>query len=182
MKYQTLYKRILGVGLMLAFLTGCGASATQEPTLVTPISSPTVVLTSTESTSPTMEKVWETHGNPSAFHLPTELAIDPKGNVYVIDGGNHRVQKYDKAGNFLLTWGGLGAGDGQFMFQASPAHYGSITVDKDGYVYVTDHHNRVQKFDSNGTFLMKFGRTGYADGEFAALYNRLDQIRDPEIR
>jgi DNA-binding beta-propeller fold protein YncE len=117
-----------------------------------------------------MEKIWDTNGSTNAFYRPTELAIDLQGNLYIIDGGNHRVQKFDKDGNFLLMWGSNGAGDGQFLFQASPAHYGSITVDKDGYVYVTDHHNRVQKFDSNGKFLMKFGETGYADGQFATLY------------
>jgi len=117
-----------------------------------------------------METIWETTGDPNALYLPTELAVDSQGNIYVIDGGNHRVQKFDKDGNFLLSWGGPGAGDGQFLFQASPAHYGSITVDKDGYVYVTDHHNRVQKFDSDGNFMMKFGRTGHPNGEFYILY------------
>jgi pimeloyl-ACP methyl ester carboxylesterase len=38
MKYQTLYKRILGVGLMLALLTGCTAPAMLAPTPVPPTS------------------------------------------------------------------------------------------------------------------------------------------------
>ena len=172
MKYKNPIKQRFGVSLVFVLLAGCSAPATQAPTLVPPTSVPTAVATpsSTAPAKPVMEKVWETTGTPNAFHLPTELAIDAQGNVYVIDGGNHRVQKYDKDGNFLLMWGSQGNGDGQFLFQASPAHYGSITVDKDGYVYVTDHHNRVQKFDSNGMFLMKFGRTGYPDGEFYDLY------------
>src|SRR5688572_22029330 len=172
MKYQILLKRILEIGLVLVLLTGCSAPAMQAATLVPPTPSLTAEVTPspTQTAEPTMEQLWETNGSPNAFHLPTELALDSQGNSYVIDGGNHRVQKFDRDGNFLLMWGDSGAGDGQFMFQASPAHYGSITVDKDGYVYVTDHHNRVQKFDTNGTFLMKFGETGYGDGQFAALY------------
>ena len=170
MKYQTLFKRVADMSLVLVLLVGCSAPSIQEPTLAPPISSPTVVATPTQPASPSMEKIWETKGSPNAFRLPTELAVDTQGNVYMIDGGNHRVQKFDKDGNFVLMWGSPGAGDGQFFFQAPPAHYGSIAVDKDGYIYVTDHHNRVQKFDSNGNFLMKFGRTGYPDGEFYSLY------------
>jgi DNA-binding beta-propeller fold protein YncE len=172
MKDQTWFKRILGMSLLLAFLMGCSASPTQAPTLIPPASSSIVVVTPfpTQPAKLEREKIWETHGNPNAFQRPTELALDSQGNIYIIDGGNHRVQKFDKDGNFLLTWGSLGAGDGQFLFQASPAHYGSITVDEDGYVYVTDHHNRIQKFDSDGNFLMKFGDTGYADGKFYTLY------------
>ncbi len=159
MKYQTLLKRILGIGLVFVLLPGCSALGTPSPTLPA------------KSTSSPMEKIWSTNGGPEIpFQLPTELALDAQGNTYVIDGGNHRVQKFDKDGNFILTWGSQGAGDGQFLFRVPPAHYGSITVDKDGYVYVTDRNNRIQKFDSSGTFLMKFGGTGYADGEFATLY------------
>jgi len=172
MKYQNLLQRILALALLFALLAGCSTPATQAPTLMPPTSVPTVAVipSPTQTVAPTMDKIWETKGNPNTFHLPTELALDSQGKVYVIDGGNHRVQKFDKDGHFLLMWGSHGAGDGQFLFQASPAHYGSITVDKDDYVYVTDHHNRVQKFDGNGTFLMKFGETGYADGKFATLY------------
>ena len=169
MKYQTSFKRILGVDLMLILLTGCSTSAIEQPTLVPPVPTSTVAAP-TQTARPSIEKIWDTKGSPNAFRLPTELAVDTQGNVYVIDGGNHRVQKFDKDGNFILMWGNPGAGEGQFLFQAPPAHYGSIAVDKDDYVYITDHHNRVQKFDSNGNFLMKFGRTGSPNGEFYSLY------------
>src|SRR4026207_1467057 len=38
MKYQILFKRMLGVGLMLALLTGCTASAMPAPTPMPPTS------------------------------------------------------------------------------------------------------------------------------------------------
>jgi DNA-binding beta-propeller fold protein YncE len=172
MKDITLFKEMLGVSLIFALLTGCGAPATQAPTLMPPTLIPTieVSLSPTQAPAPMVEKIWDTIGSPNAFYLPTELALDTQGNIYVIDGGNHRVQKFDKDGNFILMWGSNGAGDGQFLFHVPPAHYGSIAVDKDSYIYVTDAHNRVQKFDSNGNFLMKFGDTGYADGKFYTLY------------
>jgi tripartite motif-containing protein 71 len=168
MKIQALFKCAIGLGLIL---TSCGGP-TVQPATVVPASSPTSMVTPSpkETTAPLLETIWKTTGSPNALYLSTELAVDSLGNVYVIDGGNHRVQKLDKNGNFLLMWGSLGAGDGQFLFQASPAHYGSITVDKDGYVYVSDHHNRIQKFDGNGNFVMKFGTTGYPNGEFYTLY------------
>lgn len=171
MQYQTSIKRKVGVVLMLVVLTGCTVLATPAPIIMVPTSSPAIEVTvsSPQTAKPAMEEIWETNGTPNAFNRPTELALDSEDNIYVIDGGNHRVQKFDKDGNFLLTWGSPGAGDGQFLFQVPPAHYGSITVDKDDFIYVTDHHNRIQKFDGNGNFLMKFGRTGYPDGEFYSL-------------
>lgn len=36
---------------------------------------------------------------------PTGVAIDPAGNVIVADTSNHRIQKFDPAGNFLRAWG-----------------------------------------------------------------------------
>ena len=34
------------------------------------------------------------------------VAVDGSGNVYVVDRGNRRVQKFDSSGNFLLMFGG----------------------------------------------------------------------------
>ena len=60
------------------------------------------------------------------------------------------------------SWGGgLGTGDGQFGGSID-----GITVDSAGYVYVIDKNDRVQKFDSNGTFITKWGSSGSGDGQF----------------
>lgn len=86
------------------------------------------------------------------------------GNVYVADTWNHRVQKFDSDGNFLLKWGTKGYGDGQFHYPRG------IAVDGLGNVYVVDAGNyRIQKFDSEGNFLAKWGTRGKGDGEFEAL-------------
>ena len=168
MKNSILFYYVLGVTLLFS-LFGCSAPSIQQPTLVPPAATSTVT-TVPPTVSPSMETIWKTNGSPDALKLPTELAVDSQGNVYVIDGDNHRVQKFDKDGNFVLSWGGLGAMDGKFLFHTNPdGFYGAITVDENDDVYVGDHHNRIQKFDSNGTFLMKFGGTGYDDGEFAVL-------------
>jgi len=79
------------------------------------------------------------------FHYPTHVAVDSSGNVYVVDSGNNRVEKFDSSGHFLLAWGTLGAGDDQFNYPTG------IAVDALGNVYVTDSGNdRVWRFDSFG--------------------------------
>ena len=61
--------------------------------------------------------------------------------MYVTDTGNHRIEKFDREGNFITQWGGFGNGEGQFNFP-----YG-IAVDARGSVFVVDSGNtRVQQF------------------------------------
>jgi sugar lactone lactonase YvrE len=40
------------------------------------------------------------------FNTPQGVAVDSVGEVYVVDWGNHRVQKFSAAGDFLLMFGG----------------------------------------------------------------------------
>ena len=85
------------------------------------------------------------------------------------DTQNHRIQKFDAAGKFLLKWGAKGEGDGQFT------EPWGIAVDKAGNVYVADTFNyRIQKFDASGKFLAKWGSfvdtRGQAGGSTAGLY------------
>lgn len=100
------------------------------------------------------------------------LAVDSQGNVYVTDSSDTpRVLKYDNLGNFVLTWGEPGSGEGQFTFippnpDAGPTA-GFVAVDAEDNVYVSDAYNfRVQKFDANGNFLLQFGSKGSGDGQF----------------
>jgi hypothetical protein len=99
------------------------------------------------------------------FNSPVGVAVGPAGNVYVVDQGNHRIQKFDNTGTFLTTWGSKGTGDGQFEVPWA------VAVDGSGNVFVTDGEEspvqRVQKFDSTGTFLTKWGSAGTGDGQFA---------------
>ncbi|MET0305940.1 MAG: hypothetical protein ABW196_06900 [Solirubrobacterales bacterium] len=43
---------------------------------------------------------------PGQLDTPLGVAVDTAGDVYVVDGENHRVQKFSPAGEFLLTFGG----------------------------------------------------------------------------
>lgn len=107
-------------------------------------------------------------GDGQFFNAPYRrmgVAVDPQGQVYIIDNGNNRVQKFDSQGGFLLKWGSLGGGEGQFEQFISCY---SVTVDKQGNVYILDSiKNLVQKFDNQGHFLVKWGKWGSSDGQFS---------------
>src|SRR5436309_1064828 len=51
---------------------------------------------------------------PGEFKDPSGVASDAAGNVYVADSSNFRIQKFDSSGTFILQWGSLGSGNGQF--------------------------------------------------------------------
>ena len=48
------------------------------------------------------------------FSSPGSVAVDSKGNVYVADISNYRIQKFDTKGQFITKWGSYGPDDGQF--------------------------------------------------------------------
>ncbi len=100
------------------------------------------------------------------FNKPRNVAVDSStGNVFVMDVLNARVQVFDSSGNFLRKWGDQGTGDGQFSGiwgPAAPAFDPATQI-----LYVTDpRQNNVQKFDTFGNFLGKWGGSeGTALGE-----------------
>jgi DNA-binding beta-propeller fold protein YncE len=96
-------------------------------------------------------------GDPNAGFL----VVDKQGAVYVSDGYNFRIQKFDANGKFLSKWGSQGSGEGQFV----PPTVGPLALDNSGNLYVSD-FGHVQKFDSSGKFLAKFGSPGSGDGQF----------------
>ncbi|MBI5049038.1 MAG: 6-bladed beta-propeller [Deltaproteobacteria bacterium] len=93
------------------------------------------------------------------FNFPSFIAVDRKGNVYVVDTMNGRVQVFDPEGKFLRAWGKLGDGPGMF---ARPK---GIAIDSEGHIYVVDSaFNNVQIFDQEGQILMAFGAFGEGRG------------------
>jgi hypothetical protein len=69
-----------------------------------------------------------------------------KGDVYVVDRQNDRVDRFGPQGEFILSFGEAGAGPGQFEGLGLNA----ISVGSTGTVYVAD-IGRVQKFSPSGT-------------------------------
>jgi DNA-binding beta-propeller fold protein YncE len=81
------------------------------------------------------------------FHGPQGVCFDGSGNLYVVDSGNHRVQKFDDSGKFILSFGKQGEYEGQFRKPTDCTVSGNS-------VYVTDTgNNRVSCYDDSGNFI-----------------------------
>lgn len=75
--------------------------------------------------------------------------------------GFHHVKKFDSNGTLISACGIKGTGPGQFL------HAHGITVDSNGYVYVSDAEKcNIQKFDSEGNFITMWGSKGTAEDQF----------------
>jgi len=72
----------------------------------------------------------------TAFYLPSDVAVDKEGNIYILDTGNHRLQKFNPQGEFLITIGRQGQGPGEFYFPSS------VSLDPQGNIYVADPYNK----------------------------------------
>ncbi len=95
------------------------------------------------------------------FSHPTGIAEDSKGNIWVVDTSNRRLQKFDSTGKYLTSFGVLGMGNGQFKRPTD------VAIDSSGNLWVTDSgNNRVQKFSEAGAYLSQFGTVGTATGQF----------------
>ncbi len=70
------------------------------------------------------------------FFMPTDIAFDSQGNIYVLDSGNHRIQKFSPDGKYLTTIGQQGQGPGEFQYPQS------LSLDSEGYLYIADMGNR----------------------------------------
>lgn len=86
------------------------------------------------------------------FDGPEGIALDGAGNVYVADGLNARVQKFNPSGQFIAAWGTPGTGNGQFSFPIA------VAVSPQDQVLVLDTENgNVQVFSTDGQYLSQFG-------------------------
>lgn len=89
---------------------------------------------------------------PGEFNLPLNARMSPDGTLYVVDGGNFRIQAFDQDGNYKSSIGSVGTRSGQF---ARPK---GIAVDHDGVVYISDAaFGNVQLFTPEGELLMWVG-------------------------
>lgn len=109
------------------------------------------------------------------LRLPSDAAIGPGGELYVVDGVHHRIVAFDTNGKTRSTWGGLGSVPGKFSYPLG------IAAGPDGTLYVADTGNRrIQAFTSEGKFLKEVrarSQGGGADKE----PDITDVAIDPEL-
>ena len=95
------------------------------------------------------------------FFQLESISVDNEGNIYAIDSGNARVQKFTSDGQFLNTWGISGLNNGEFKKPTGIATH-------ENNVYVVDSElARIQVFDSTGKFLQSWGKFGSDQGELS---------------
>ena len=88
------------------------------------------------------------------FTEPSGVAVTEDNEIIVADTNNHRIQVFDKDGNFKFQFGEVGKRDGQLLYPNRVA-----VVAKTGDIVVTERSptHQVQIFTKFGQFIRKFG-------------------------
>jgi tripartite motif-containing protein 71 len=85
--------------------------------------------------------VWGSKGSEDGqFYSLGGMAVNYRGIVYVVDTGNHRIQKFDSDGKFVTKWSYTST-ETKNLFCPE-----LISVDNNGNVYTYDSSNDQIKF------------------------------------
>ncbi len=103
----------------------------------------------------------------ASLNLPSAVACDAKGNLYISDRSNNRIRKVDSHG-IITTFAGLGVawfgGDYELALDAYLKFPFGITLDQQGNLYIADRgNNLIRKVDNDGIITTVAG-----DGLFAS--------------
>jgi DNA-binding beta-propeller fold protein YncE len=99
------------------------------------------------------------------FAYPNGLALDDKGNMFVVDSQNHRIQILSKKGELI---GGVGApakdmNDSNRLFGLGA---GAAFDNRQRLFVVDSFHHAVRVFSYDGEDYGRMGSQGYQDGRF----------------
>jgi sugar lactone lactonase YvrE len=108
---------------------------------------------------------------PGQFNLPHTLAVDGKGNVYVGDRSNRRIQVFDDDLKFKAIYDNVGApwevcvspGPHQYLFSSNSFPDGNDST-------LSTVTGEIYKMELDGTIVGKFGKAGKQLGEFSGLH------------
>lgn len=83
----------------------------------------------------------------ASFSLPTGIAVDSQGNIFIADFSNHRVRKVRASDNVITTVAGSGeqgfSGDGGPATEAKLSSPYGVSVDTQGNLFIADYYNCV---------------------------------------
>ena len=86
------------------------------------------------------------------FYEPKYFTLDKDYNIYILDSGNNRIQKYNKNGRFIKTIGCPGQGPGCFSRNTI-----KIKILKGNYLYLIDNNlRRITIYDTEGKYINSF--------------------------
>lgn len=125
-------------------------------------------------------RAWGKFGKGDAeFDSPGGIAIH-NGRVYVADQCNRRVQVFDTQGKLIVKWGSKGFEPGQFGGNPHPKAFFAgptfLACDSLGNVFTTEAPLcRLQKFTSDGSFLLAWGSTEAGPGKFGDYFTAFEQ-------
>jgi serine/threonine protein kinase, bacterial len=99
------------------------------------------------------------------LNLPSGIALDGKGNIFISDRSNNRIRVIDSSGK-IRTYAGSGndgfRGDNGPALKASIDRPFGIALDKKGNLYIADRrNNRVRKVNTQGIITTVAGDGGY---------------------
>jgi len=105
------------------------------------------------------------------FSKTFSINIDKEGNIYILDSGNNRIQKYDKDGNHIITIGRKGKGPGE-LEEAQ-----SLNVLND-LLFISDYRNsRITIFDLDGNYVRQIRSSIFTPFMLIGkMYHRNDHI------
>ena len=106
------------------------------------------------------------NSNNAQFSLPSGIAVDDFGIIYVVDRGNHKIRRIDTNGEVTTIAGstqGFADGIGGEAKFDDPL---SIAIDALGHIYISDNNNlKIRKINTNGQVNTIAGSTvGFANG------------------
>ena len=109
---------------------------------------------------------------PGQLNQPNDVITTPEGIIFVADGhsgqsarpgpgSTGRILKYTAEGEFLMEWGEIGIGPGEFRTPHA------LELDSRGRLFVADRGNhRIQIFDQNGNYLDSYYQFSRISGLF----------------
>lgn len=112
------------------------------------------------------------------FFQPRDIALDGEGNLYVLDAGNYRIQKFNTQGKFLASFGRKGEGPSEFDMPFA------IDIDSKGNIYVYDvmmstrySPSRIIVLDAQGKEIKRFSYEDENGFSFLRILNSKEMVR-----